>query len=337
MRRIEGSQYSVTDTGSASFTDLIVDGQNEWLQIRQTFPLPSSARYTLLLKVSDGQRKSGSTQSISIDKTDARNAQNFLVRNAISGLVIPASLIKVGDSIRVESLRNREKPVLHVFRLDSEIKLPPAPFSSASPEYPMVSEATHSSVFTTDGFFSLKVEQGLYLVSTDLLPEKGLSFSGVSGEYPWVKSKNQLYPPLRYLTTKQEFESIIKARNPKEKVDKFWVDCGGSKDRARALLEAFYSRVELSNREFTSYTEGWRTDRGMIYLIFGEPSKVLRSSDQETWIYGEEESSAALRFQFKKINSIWSDNIFALNRDPMYKTHWERMVTAWRNGRIYTN
>lgn len=324
------------DSSTVIFTHAIGEQRDEFVQFNTALNMPVG-NYFIKLTVTDKRRKSGKTISLKVDKTDRANALNFKIIRHTDGLVMNSELLHIGDSVRIESARNKEKTVLHLYTLNQEIKLPPAPFSGSFPEFPALKDAEHNSVITENGGFNLKINSSLYLISSELLPEKGLSFYGREYGFPDVKHKNQLHPPLRYLTTKLEFESMSKARNPKEKVDRFWVDCGGSKDRARVLIQEYYTRVEISNAEFSTYTEGWRTDRGMIYLVFGDPSKILRTPTQETWIYGDENNPSSLRFQFKKLENPWSDNIFVLSRDPLYKTHWERMVTSWRSGRIYTN
>ena len=32
---------------------------------------------------------------------------------------------------------------------------------------------------------------------------------------------------------------------------------------------------------FTSYKQGWKTDKGMIYIIFGAPDEVLKDGERE--------------------------------------------------------
>jgi GWxTD domain-containing protein len=177
----------------------------------------------------------------------------------------------------------------------------------------------------------------LYFATAAEGSDSGYAFFTVSGGYPTVRKIDQLHYPVRYLTTKAEFDDIAKNKYPKEKLDQFWIESAGTKDRARVLISSFYHRVEEANTFFSSYTEGWRTDRGMIHLVFGSPTKINRTKNSETWIYGEEESNASLHFHFQKIESPWTDNLFVLNRDPLFKSHWENRVSSWRNGRVYNN
>lgn len=335
LYKIENNATPFVDSGTFYFKDIISKNRTKAI-FKADIPL-NDGRYSLQIKLTDVQRKSEFSQTLSVDKTNRSNHQNFLVIDQKTGLATSPRQIMIGDSIIIESLRNRSKSLLNIYSFTSESKLPPAPFSIANPEIPQLSEATKSTTSLENGIARYKVKEYLQLFSVQESADSGLAFVAFRNEYPTIKKKDELHPPLRYLTTKQEFENISKARNPKEKVDLFWIECGGSKDRARSLIAEYYLRVQTANNFFQSYTEGWRTDRGMIYLIFGEPTRINSNSSQQTWIYGDDSNGSALKFVFNKTANIWSDNVYILRRDPMFKTHWERMVTAWRNGRVYTN
>ncbi|MDZ7822184.1 MAG: GWxTD domain-containing protein [Candidatus Marinimicrobia bacterium] len=40
------------------------------------------------------------------------------------------------------------------------------------------------------------------------------------------------------------------------------------------LMNEYYYRVQTANQRFSGQREGWRSDRGMIYIIYGEPDAV---------------------------------------------------------------
>jgi GWxTD domain-containing protein len=152
-----------------------------------------------------------------------------------------------------------------------------------------------------------------------------------------VKEVSSLEWPIRFITTKTEHEEIIKNSYPKLLIDRFWLECGGSKEHARELIRVFYRRVEEANYYFSTYTEGWKSDRGMIHLLFGNPNQIIRSSQGEVWNYGEDSNAALLSFTFKKVDSPFTNNLYLLEREPGYKPYWERMVQTWRSGKIYSD
>jgi GWxTD domain-containing protein len=176
----------------------------------------------------------------------------------------------------------------------------------------------------------------MYFFTHDPTRRSGLCIKASGTHYPRVKDADALQWPLRFITTKTEHEEIIKNAYPKMIIDRFWLECGGSKEHARELIRVFYRRVEEANYYFSTYTEGWRTDRGMIHLLFGNPNQIIRTSQGEVWNYGEDQSASLLSFNFRKVESSWTNNLYVLEREPGYKPYWERMVQTWRSGKIYS-
>ena len=146
-----------------------------------------------------------------------------------------------------------------------------------------------------------------------------------SDHFPKVKSAEEMLMPLRYLTSKKEFEKMENDSNILRSVELFWLKIGGTQERARRLIADYYKGVETSNIFFSDYRPGWKTDRGMIFTIFGEPDILYKSRDRETWIYGESNSLYSLTFEF-----FLKNNIFVLQRNPGFKENWYQAVELWR-------
>jgi GWxTD domain-containing protein len=142
---------------------------------------------------------------------------------------------------------------------------------------------------------------------------------------------------VRYLTTKKEFDGLVSSPDKKTAIEKLWVEFGGNPDRTRLLIKKYYTRVQEANKYFSSYTEGWRTDRGMTYIIFGKPTNVYKSSVSESWTYGQPSNALSLNFLFTKVLNPFTDNDFSLTRSPIYEGFWYRAVDVWRQGRAYND
>jgi len=85
---------------------------------------------------------------------------------------------------------------------------------------------------------------------------------------------------LRYVASQSEIDNIRDASNPEEKrqrFEEFWkkIDPSPTTERNEAF-EEYYGRIEFANKNYRSYTEGWLTDMGMVYIIFGTPVTVER-------------------------------------------------------------
>jgi len=101
---------------------------------------------------------------------------------------------------------------------------------------------------------------------------------------------------IRYIGNQEDIEYIEAGTTNEERqkrFEEFWKkhDPSPTTERNEAY-EQYYARIEVANKRFKSYTEGWRTDMGMVYIILGEPINIEKSSpygDQrvvERWTYG---------------------------------------------------
>jgi GWxTD domain-containing protein len=156
-----------------------------------------------------------------------------------------------------------------------------------------------------------------------------------NGEFPTTTALKDLIAPLRYITSKSEFEYIYNVRDPYTSFCNFWKDCGGSEEKAKELISIFFRRVNTSNTYFSTTVPGWRTDRGMIYIIYGKPSRVEKVGSSERWIYGDENIPGSFSFLFRYQKDNLSDNVLILQRDALYRTSWEQAVNTWRQGRVF--
>ncbi|MEO8085789.1 MAG: GWxTD domain-containing protein, partial [Bacteroidota bacterium] len=155
--------------------------------------------------------------------------------------------------------------------------------------------------------------------------------------FPAVTSPEQMVECVRYLTTKREFEEMKSNPNKKAAMDKFWLDLGGNAERTKLLIKKYYTRIREANQYFSSYTEGWRTDRGMVYTVFGKPNNVYKSSTAESWIYGTPNNALSINFFFTKVINPFTDNDYQLTREPLFEGAWMRAVDVWRQGRVYND
>jgi GWxTD domain-containing protein len=129
-------------------------------------------------------------------------------------------------------------------------------------------------------------------------------------------------------------------------LDNFWIKIGGNVDKARELIRIYYMRVLYTNFYFSSYKEGWRSERGMIYIIYGPPDKVYKTPEGENWGYRKpviksswggrySVSEDYLFFNFKKDDNRYSDNDYYLSRNETLVTYWDKAIASWRKGVVF--
>jgi GWxTD domain-containing protein len=101
---------------------------------------------------------------------------------------------------------------------------------------------------------------------------------------------------MQYIMEKDDLEAMkaLPAEAKREGWIAYWKrkDPTPGSDR-NELMEEYYSRVTYANRQFGHYSEGWKTDMGMVYIIFGAPNNIERhpfevdSKPYEIWTYYE--------------------------------------------------
>ncbi len=201
-------------------------------------------------------------------------------------------------------------------------------------------EAENSSAIVTDTtFYSIPLnKKGIYQLTQKQTEQTGLSLLAFENDYPKISSVKEMIPPLQYLCSTEEFQALILAKNAKNAVDEFWLSSSkNNSEQSRKLIQIFYKRVEDANVFFSSYKEGWKTDRGMIMILFGSPNIIYKTKEGESWIYGEKNNMYALNFTFTKIKNKFTNNDFELNRSIYLKNIWNTAKSAWRNGYAYSD
>ena len=107
---------------------------------------------------------------------------------------------------------------------------------------------------------------------------------------------------LIYIAETKELDSIKSAPNADEKKKRFrefWKKRDPTPNTERnEEMEQYYSRVAIANKNYSHYTDGWKTDRGMVFIMFGPPSNIDRhpfdsdAKPYEIWYYND------LNYQF---------------------------------------
>jgi GWxTD domain-containing protein len=188
--------------------------------------------------------------------------------------------------------------------------------------------------------------EGIYHCTVSRKAKEGYTFFNLGSTYPSMRSPDTMIEPLAYLASQDEMDSLRHAVKQKVALDDFWIRLGGNVDKARELIRIYYTRVLYTNFYFNSYKEGWRSERGMIYIIYGPPDKVYKNTDGETWGYrkpvvksrwGGRYSVAEdyLYFNFKKEDNQYSDNDYYLARNETLVTYWDKAVASWRKGIVF--
>ncbi len=159
-----------------------------------------------------------------------------------------------------------------------------------------------------DGFRTLeyfpmpraKLNQGQYTLYLDVtqklnrfktIKKLHISWAGMPSS---VEDIDLAIDQVKYISDKDEWNKLKNAEQD-ERLDefkKFWKKRDPSPGTpANERMEEYFNRVAYANANFGGFRDGWKTDRGMIFIIFGPPSDIERhpfesgTKPYEVWYY----------------------------------------------------
>ncbi len=300
-----------------------------YLNIKET----GLSKYYLHIITTDVLRQASVEEYILVNKEGLGARQNFLIEQKGTNLPYFKNYFRNDQVFAIHHKKSVDS--LYIRYCSRQEPLPYPPYSSMI--RPPVALTT-DSIFSVSGqneFQFREQKNGFYFIQVDTNSVEGLGLLNAGVDFPYLKTSESLVFPLEYLTSTIEFNEILKSSNKKLSVDKFWLGAAKDINRSRELIRIYYNRAFYANTYFTSFTEGWRTDRGMIYLIFGPPKSVTKTPEKETWIYSDKLNSRYLQFVFNRVPNQYTDNDFLLERNIDFRQFWSKAVESWREGKVY--
>jgi GWxTD domain-containing protein len=143
----------------------------------------------------------------------------------------------------------------------------------------------------TIGDFKLELKDN---ASGKILETKNISNRWT--DFPMViKDIDVAIAQLQYIANSEEMDLLRNANTNSEKEKKF-IEFWKKKDPSPAtprneLMIEYYNRIKIANERYSHYHEGWRSDMGMVYIIYGNPSNIDRhpfenqTKPYEVWDY----------------------------------------------------
>ncbi len=326
---------TLIDSGSTTLTDIqkdpktsIVQGHFNMYYSRHSH----NDEYVLEIVLIDKNRNLTYLDLIPINRSDKQSAQSFLMTTP-SGRIIYKNHYPLNVPFKLQHNTGASRYKVRFYERD---------FPLAATPYAKNTDQSFSykadSIFTVTNVDSIVLQKnGFYHFQLDESSKAGFTVFIFYNEYPFITLKKNLGPPLRYLTTNEEYAKIDVEDPDKIKfeADRFWLSVGGTVDRSKLLVSTYYNRVEAANLFFTSYVEGWKTDRGIIYVMLGPPTEVNRNEFQEFWVYGDPNNSLNHVYTFSRLKNPLTDNDYSLTRSNSYRYGWGLAVESWRNGQVY--
>lgn len=334
------------DYASYNLPDLMVNNQNvslsklnvlkkdKYVYVYFNMPKRETITGVLRVKIQDVKYNKLISEFLYVEFINSKVRQNYSFFDKSGQVPVFKRYFSKNDTLRLQSVyrKNTTFIVKHITQ-----KFAPAkpPFAKINNNIRDLRKLTIKRTFQVKSNELLNFqESGLYVIQKDTTEYFALSIYVAENRFPKLANKKDLLEPLVYITTVEEIEELRNSRETKKTMDKFWLKImSGDIQKAKRTIKEYYRRVKKANTFFTTYKEGWKTDMGMIYTIFGQPNTVRRSADREEWTY-QRRNLANIRFNFIRKPSQFSDNHYILQRYAEYEQIWYEILETWRAGLI---
>ncbi len=128
----------------------------------------------------------------------------------------------------------------------------------------------------------------VYIGGKELSAEKNRNNENVFSNL----NQNEIYNEFnkaKYIATTQEINLFNSLKSTSDKslfLYRFWVNRSTNENVLYAYYE-YLKKIEICNEKYsTTFNEGWKTDRGRVFIIYGEPSDVeIQTSNDESKPY----------------------------------------------------
>lgn len=106
--------------------------------------------------------------------------------------------------------------------------------------------------------------------------------TGIPGN---MKDLDLMIDEMIYIATTEEIDKIRDAPTNELKEKRFfefWKSKDPSpKSSKNELMNEYYRRIRIANERYSHYIDGWKTDMGMVYIIYGNPNSIDRHPNNE--------------------------------------------------------
>ncbi len=224
-------------------------------------------------------------------------------------------------------------PNLHSFYYPINFEVPYPPMETKPASVPKELEVVDEGDFLSNVPKSLD-KIGYYFIQSDTSKLTGIVLKTTHEAFPKVKDWEEMVQMVTYISTRKEHESLLLATDKKKALDEYWIGLTRNPETAKDLIREYFRQIEFSNLLFTDFKEGWKTDKGMIYIVMGAPQEVNFYLDREVWSYGGMNESSKIRFTFARVKNILSPHYYTLNRSRAYQPVWFKNISLWRSGKM---
>ena len=300
-------------------------------------PARAGKEYMLEVITTDLNRHNKQYAFLKIDRKRKPAIQDFLVYNKQNNKLITESLITESIPFKINHYQHDFDSLNVYFFLPADDVPSPPEVKDTLLHYDTGYDTTWICYLDSIAYSNFS-RKGMYYFTSQTKPEDGFALFNFGKNFPVIRTPDELLAPLAYL---HEIDSVAvtdtTSKYTKLYVDNFWLKRAKNMERSRELIKLFYNRVFFANVYFRSHVQGWRTDRGMIYIIYGLPDHIYKSGEEERWIYYHDPMGPGITFYFNYQQNPYSLNHFILDREKLKYSDWDTFIELWNSGEIFYN
>lgn len=309
--------------------DLKANSERHWI-FEKTVGIPASQPTAIaLLTVLDIRQGDEYTYHIDLKSPYVLGQPDFGAYYA-NEIAFDQNYINKDESLLFKTVNS---PSIHTFFYPMKFDVPFPPMETRPADIPKELNVINMGDFLANIPKELN-EEGYYFFQTDTAATTGLLLKSTHESFPKVKDWEEMIQMVTYISTRKEHETLLLAQDKKKALDEYWINLTRNPEIAKELIRNYFRMVEFANILFTDFKEGWKTDRGMVYIVMGPPQEVNFYLDREVWSYAGMDASSKIRFTFARAKTILSPHFYTLNRSRAYQPIWFKNISQWRSGRM---
>lgn len=309
--------------------DLTANSERHWI-FEKTVEVPENQKTAIaLLTVLDTRQGDEYVFHIDLKSPYVLDQPDFGAYYA-NEIAFDQNYLNKGESLLFKTVKS---PTIHSFFYPMKFDVPFPPMETRPADIPKELNVINMGDFLANIPKELN-EEGYYFFQTDTAASTGLLLKTTHESFPKVKDWEEMVQMVTYISTRKEHEALLLAEDKKRALDEYWINLARNPETAKELIRNYFRMVEFSNILFTDFKEGWKTDRGMVYIVMGPPQEVNFYLDREVWSYAGMDASSKIRFTFARAKTILSPHFYTLNRSRAYQPVWFKNISQWRSGRM---
>lgn len=309
--------------------DLKVDSERHWV-FEKNIEIPESQTTAIaLLTVLDTRQGDEYVYHIDLKSPFVLDHPDFGAYYA-NGISFDQTYLNKDEFLLFKTVKS---PSIHSFFYPMKFEVPFPPMETRPADIPKELNVINMGDFLANIPKEIK-DEGYYFFQTDTTASTGLLLKTTHESFPKVKDWEEMVQMVTYISTRKEHETLLLAQDKKKALDEYWINLTRNPEIAKELIRSYFRMVEFANLLFTDFKEGWKTDRGMVYIVMGPPQEVNFSLDREVWSYAGMDATSKIKFTFARAKTILSPHFYTLNRSRAYQPVWFKNISQWRSGRM---